>query len=488
MTTGATRREEDTTVRRTLHVALELDDKRWTLAFTTGLGQRPRTRAVAPRDREAVLREVERAKRRFGLEGGVRVVSCYEAGREGFCLHRWLEYEGIENRVVDAASIEVSRRRRRAKSDRLDVGQLLTKLVRYEAGDRRVWSVVRVPTVEEEDARHLTRDLSTMKRERTRASNRIKGLLATQGVRLSVSRCLPAEVEDVRLWDGSTLPPGLKARVLRTWEHWQWVHERILACEKERRQLLRTSQAPEVEKVRQLMMLHGIGDNSAWPFVVEFFGWRRFRNRREVGALAGLAPTGRKSGQELDQELGISEAGSAHIRAIAIEIAWGWLRHQPQSALSVWYREKYADHGRRMRKIGIVALARRLLIGAVALPGDGRDPRGSDAAYVVGRRRARFQTDRRLVGAARCPLRGPEGTRPASEMGPVPPLARQSPSRRMQQLVFGREATEPTRIGVRPRPWRPDVSGKRATSRPTFTGAGSLTPTPSDGCVPSPGS
>lgn len=362
MSTGATRREEGTTLERTLHVALELDDKRWTLAFTTGLGQRPRRRAVAPRDRGAVLREVERAKGRFGLDEGTRVVSCYEAGREGFWLHRFLASEGIENRVVDAASIEVSRRKRRAKSDRLDVDQLLTKLVRYEAGDRRVWSVVRVPTVEEEDARHLTRDLSTMKRERTRASNRIKGLLATQGVRLPVGRGLPADIEEVRLWDGSELPPGLKARVLRTWEHWQWVHERILAGERERHRLLRTSQAPEVEKVRQLILLHGIGDNSAWPFVVEFFGWRRFRNRREVGALAGLAPTGRKSGQELDQELGISKAGNAHIRAIAIEIAWGWLRHQPDSALSRWYREKYADHGRRMRKIGIVALARRLLI------------------------------------------------------------------------------------------------------------------------------
>lgn len=362
MPTGATRREEGTASRRTLHVAIELDDKRWTLAFTTGLGQRARVRAVAPRDRDAVLREVARAKRRFGLEEGTRVVSCYEAGREGFWVHRWLESQGIESRVVDAASIEVSRRKRKAKSDGLDVRQLLTKLVRYEAGDRRVWSVVRVPTVEEEDARHLTRDLSTMKKDRTRASNRIKGLLATQGVGLSVGRGLPAELEGVRLWDGSALPPGLKARVLRTWEHWQWVHDRILAVEKERRRLLRTSEAPEVEKVRQLMMLRGIGDNSAWVFVVEFFGWRRFANRREVGALAGLAPTGRKSGQELDQELGISKAGNSQIRAIAIEIAWGWLRHQPGSDLSGWYREKYADRGRRMRKIGIVAVARRLLI------------------------------------------------------------------------------------------------------------------------------
>jgi transposase len=343
-------------------MAFELDDKGWKLGFTTGLGQRARRRQVKPRDREAILREIERARRRFGLEEGVRVVSCYEAGREGFWLHRWLGSEGVENRVVDAASIEVNRRARRAKTDRLDLAQLLRKLVRYEEGDRKVWSVVQVPTVEEEDARHLTRELTTLRKDRTRVLNRIGGLLATQGVALPVRKSSPEELDEVRLWDGSELPAGLKARVYRAWEQWMWTQGRIRDLEQERRGLLRNSEADEIKKVRQLMQLRGIGDNSAWVFVVELFGWRKFRNRREVGALAGLTPTPRKSGLALDQELGISKAGNRHIRAMAIEIAWGWLRYQPQSALSCWYQERFGDNSRRIRKIGIVAVARRLLI------------------------------------------------------------------------------------------------------------------------------
>lgn len=361
MATGTTRRTESTTDGPVLHVAFELDDLRWTLTMATGVGRRPRQRRVRPRDREAVLREIEETKRRFGLPEDGRVVSCYEAGREAFWLHRWLTSEGIENRVVDSASIEVNRRKRRAKADRLDGRKLLRMLIRHEAGEKGVWSVVRVPTVEAEDARHLHRELTAVKRDRVRVTNRIKGLLAAQGVRLEVRKDFLEQLDEIRLWDGAALPPGLRARLERAWEQRCWLTERIRGLEAERRALLRTSEAEDVERVRQLMLLDGIGENSAWVFVTEFFGWREFRNRREVGALAGLAPTPYQSGST-DREQGISKAGNRHVRHMAVQVAWGWLRHQPESELSRWYNRRFGPGSSRLKKIGIVALSRRLLI------------------------------------------------------------------------------------------------------------------------------
>lgn len=360
MPTGTTRRTEGTAGEAILHVAFELDDLRWTLTMGTRMGRRPRQRQVRPRDREAVLREIEETKRRFGVMGG-RVVSCYEAGREGFWLHRWLESEGIESRVVDSASIEANRRKRRVKADRLDGKKLLRMLIRHESGEKGVWSVIRVPTVEAEDARHLHRELTTVKRARVRVTNRIKGLLATQGVRMELRVDFLERLDEIRLWDGSKLPPGLRARLDRAWERRAWLTDQIRRLERERRELLRTSRAEDVEQVRQLMLLDGIGENSAWVFVTEFFGWRQFRNRREVGSLAGLTPTGYQSGAT-SHEQGISKAGNRHVRHIAVQIAWGWLRHQPDSESSRWYTDKYGWGSSGLKKTGIVALARRLLI------------------------------------------------------------------------------------------------------------------------------
>jgi transposase len=268
---------------------------------------------------------------------------------------------GIDNLVLDPASIEVSRRARRAKTDRLDVEKLLKMLMRYHGGEKEVWSVVRVPSVEAEDWRHLHRELLALKRARTRHSNRIKGLLATQGIRVPLTASFADELEGVRLWDGSPLPPGLHRGLKREYRCLQFVRQQISELEGERRGYIRTSEDPSVQKVRQLLKLSGIGDNSAWLFVMEFFGWRGFNNRREVGGLAGLTPTPYASG-ETSREQGISKAGNRHVRAMAIEIAWGWLRHQPDSELTLWFEERFGHGGKRMRKIGIVALARKLLI------------------------------------------------------------------------------------------------------------------------------
>lgn len=375
MSTTATTRMDDLTA--TLYLAFELGNGSWKLGFTTGLGQKPRERNVSARDVEAVLLEIIRAKHRFGLSDGSRVVSCYEAGRDGFWLHRFLVEQGIENRVVDSSSIEVKRRQRRVKTDRMDVVKLLGLLLRYEAGERRAWSVVRVPALAEEDARQLHRELLTTKRDRTRVTNRIRGLLASHGLVIDLTADVPAQLEQMQLWDGSPLPPGLRVRLVREWEKAQFLTGQIQVLEAARRKLIRHSDDPAMEKVRQLLTLRGVGANSAWLYTMEFFGWRGFHNGKEIGALAGLTPTPHQSG-ELRHELGIGKDGNRRIRFMAIEGAWSWLRFQPQSALSKWYEERFGHGGPRMRKVGIVALARKLLIALWRFLETGVLPEGAE--------------------------------------------------------------------------------------------------------------
>ena len=380
--TATTRHFETTASTATLFVAFELGESSWKLAFTTGMGQRPRQRTVVARDRIAVIREIERAKQRFDLPSDAPVKSCYEAGREGFWLHRWLVSVSIDNRVVDASSIEVSRRLRRAKTDRMDATRLLLLLVRFFGGERRVWSVVRVPSVAEEDRRHLHRELLTMKRDRTRLANRIQGLLANQGLRVDWRKPLPVQLDALRLWDGTALPKGLRERLDQEWERLEHLNRQIEAFEAGRRDQIRAGGDAAIQKVQQLLTLQGIGSNSAWLDVMELFAWRQFRNRREVGALAGLTPTPYQSG-ESSREQGIAKAGNRHVRAMAIEIAWGWLRFQPDSALTHWYQERFGHGSSRLRRIGIVALARKLLIALWRFLETGVVPEGARLKTVA---------------------------------------------------------------------------------------------------------
>ena len=361
MTTKATRNAQDTTSAGTLFVSFELSDKNWKLGFTTGHGQKPRERTVTARDQKRVLDEIAQAKRRFGLPETAPVVSCYEAGREGFWLHRFLEAHGMTNHGVDSSAIEVSWRQRRAKSDGLDVRKLLSMLIRYHEGERQVWQVVNVPSVEAEDQRHLHRDLETLKRERASTTARIKGLLSSQGIQVTSLTKLPEQLDALRLWDGSPIPPGLRQRMLRVYAQYTFLSEQIAAVEAERRTQLQASTDARIEKVRQLMQLKGIGINGAWLLVMEFFGWRAFKNRREVGGLAGFTPTPYQSGESA-REQGMSKSGNRHVRWMTTELAWSWLRYQPESALSVWFRERFGSGGKRLRRIGIVAVARKLLI------------------------------------------------------------------------------------------------------------------------------
>lgn len=378
--TATTRHDETTGV--TLHVAFELGETSWKLAFTTGMGRKVRLRTIVSRDRMAVTREIARAKACFGLPAEAPVVSCYEAGREGFWLHRWLVSQAISNQVVDASSIEVNRRLRRAKTDRMDATRLLALLVRYFGGEREVWSVVSVPSREEEDRRHLHRELLTMKRDRTRLANRIQGLLANQGLRVDWRKPLPEQLDSLRCWDGSALPDGLRARLDQERERLELLTRQIEALEAVRRERIRAGRDAAVEKVQQLITLQGVGSNSAWLYVMEFFAWRKFRNRREVGALAGLTPTPYQS-EKSNHEQGIAKAGNRHVRARAIEIAWGWLRFQPESALSRWYQERFGRGSSRVRRIGIVALARKLLIALWRFLETGVVPEGAELKAVA---------------------------------------------------------------------------------------------------------
>lgn len=361
MQTATTPQTISAATKAVLALSFELGATQWKIAFSPGMGQAPRFCTLKAGDLERLQKEIAKAKARFGLPEDARVVSCYEAGRDGFWLHRALEAMGVENVVVDSASIEVDRRIRRAKSDGLDVRKLLEMLLRWVGGEKRVWKVVRVPTREEEDQRHLHRELERTKGDQTRLTNRIRGLLVTQGIELKELKELPQQLEAVRLWDGAALPAGLRATLEREWEQVLLLRQRIRALEAERRRLLGEGKDEGSRCARKLLRLGAIGPTAAWLFALEFFAWRKFDNRRQIGALAGLTPTPYRSGRS-GYEQGISKAGNRWIRGLAIEIAWGWLRYQPQSQLSQWYQERFGRGGTRLRKIGIVALARKLLI------------------------------------------------------------------------------------------------------------------------------
>lgn len=365
-----------TTISKQLYLAFELSKNRWKLGFTTGLGAAPRIITVAARDLEALSTAIRKAKVRFGLPAEAPVLSCYEAGREGFWLHRALLSRDIGNIIVDAASIEVNRRARRAKTDRLDVTKLLTMLVRFHLGERQVWRTVTVPSEATEDLRHLHRDLKTLKNERTRHINRIKGLLASHGVVMYIGADFPDQLESVRRWNGTPLPPHLQARLQREYARIELINLQIKALEESRQTMLANSSLASLAQVRQLLQLRGIGIQSAWLFVMEFYSWRNFRNGKEIGALAGLTDTPYHSGDSR-REQGISKAGNRYVRGIAIETAWSWLRYQPDSQLSHWYQTRFAQGGKRQRKIGIVALARRLLISLWQYLETGCPPKGA---------------------------------------------------------------------------------------------------------------
>lgn len=345
-----------------LYLAFELSHKKWKLGFSDGKMAQVRQVTINSGDLEALGGEVRKAKRRFGMEDSAGIRSCYEAGREGFWLHRALAGMGIENQVVDASSIEVNRRQRRAKTDRMDVEKLVRQLLRYRRGEHNVWSVVRVPSPEAEDSRQPHRGLEVLKEERKQHRVRIQSLLFTQGIDVKVGSKFLAKLEQLRCWNREPMPAQMRERIEGEYHRLQLVETQIRELKTQQvKQLREAKDKAALEKVRRLQQLVGIGQGSSWIFVMELFGWRVFENRRELAAAVGLTPTPYQSGDSA-REQGISRSGNRRIRKLLIEIAWAWLRFQPDSKLSRWYNDRFGKGGARMRRVGIVALARKLVI------------------------------------------------------------------------------------------------------------------------------
>ena len=357
-----------------LYVACELSTKEWWLTMSSAPDARRQRRRIRPGDGVALLRAVAEAKRSVGLAAEAPVRSCYEAGRDGFWPHRWLTSLGVTNVVVDSSSIEVSRRVRRAKTDRLDGNSLLRMLLRYWGGERDLWHVVHVPTREAEDMRQASRGLTTLTAERTRYRNRIHSLLALHGVtKVRIDARLPARLAGVRDWAGAVLPPGVQGLVLALWRVWQAVEAEWQAARRNERHQLQASAAPPV--VTRLARLRGIAARTATVLAHELFA-RPLHNRRQVGALAGLVSAPHASGT-MRMDHGLARTGLPAIRRVAVEIAWAWLRFQPRSTLSQWYQTRFASGGAVTRKIGIVAVARRLMIALWRYVTDGVIPEGA---------------------------------------------------------------------------------------------------------------
>jgi transposase len=377
-----------------LYLAFELSNGRWKLASTTARGQAARVVSVSARDTARVLAEIARAKRRFGLPSSAVVFSCYEAGRDGFWLHRFLHEEGINNVIVDSSSIEVNRRARRAKADSLDAVSLVGLLIRYHEGEEKVWSTVEVPDPADEDQRHVHRELDQLRREQTNHTNRIGGLLAAIGIKTGVKELTPSDLDLLRQWNGEPVPEQLKRRLLHELERMELLARQIRALEIEQAEQILDDQTRHVDKVRMLMGLKGVGPTTATILTYEYFGWRQFGNRRQVGSLAGLTPTPYQSG-ESNHEQGISKAGNVRVRWIMAELAWSWLHFQPESPLSKWYQRRFGGGTSRMRRTGAVALARKLLIALWRYVEQGEVPEGAQemdwkgkVRRVLGRRRA----------------------------------------------------------------------------------------------------
>jgi transposase len=364
------------TTSNALYIALELGQDKWLLACATQAAQKPRYRSLAARDLARLDAEIAKAKARFGLAVDAPVHTCYEAGRDGFWLHRALTARGIDNVVVDASSIEVNRRHKQVKNDPVDAAKLLNLLCRYHGGEGKVWSVVHVPQVADEERRQLHRGLKDLQRQRTECSNRIKGLLASVGLSAEVNAAFAKTLAELRDWQGQAVPAGLQVRILQEYAVWQTLHrqERDAANEQERQ--LREGQEPYLEQVRRLMSLAAVGLRSAWILVTELFAWRGIKNGKQLGALVGLTPVPYDSGKS-KREQGISKAGNKHVRGLIVELAWLWLRWQPSSALSQWYERRFGQSNKRARKVGIVALARKLLVALWRYLERGEIPKGA---------------------------------------------------------------------------------------------------------------
>ena len=347
-------------------ISLELSRSIWLItSLSPGSGEKMSKHSVRAGDVAGLLARFSELKQKAfaRTRKSFPIVVIQEAGLDGFWLHRALAQEGVESHVVDPASIATSRRRRRAKTDRIDGEALLRALLAYKRGEPRVCTMVRAPTPEEEDRRRLCRERKVLIAERVEHVNRIKGLLFSQGISSyePLRRDRRQRLEDLTTGDGRTLPTHLKIQISRELDRLELLLDQIKLAEAERDGLLAEGQAAAPESpARMLLEFKGIGAECAATLWLEAL-FRHFDNRRQLASYAGLAPTPWQSGS-VGREQGVSKAGNPRLRAILIELAWLWLRHQPQSALALWFKERVKRNGGRMKKTTIVALARKLLV------------------------------------------------------------------------------------------------------------------------------
>lgn len=357
-----------------LLVPMEMSLKTWRLAMAVEGQPRKRVKTVEAGHYQELMQAVQEAKARFKLPEETQVVFCYEAGRDGFYPYRRLTALGYEVWVIDSASIEVSRKQRRAKSDGIDADKLAELMQRQARGEKNALRIVRVPSVETEDQRLLPREREVLLQDLQRVRNRIESALFIQGYRE-----IPKRAQGLKAWlqEPRGLGAQLQERLHRDIERLALLESQFQAVEKAMVLQVRQEESTAIAAVaKALMQLSGIGLIGAWVLASEIFGWRQFRNRREVGAVLGLTPTPYSSGQD-EREQGISKAGNGRARYILVALAWLWLRYQPNSALSQWFMMRFSGGGKRMRRIGIVALARRLAIALWRYIDQGLVPEGA---------------------------------------------------------------------------------------------------------------
>ncbi|MBY0267246.1 MAG: IS110 family transposase [Burkholderiales bacterium] len=348
----------------TAYLVFELSKSKWKLGIVLPGSPKMSRFTIDGGDLAALEARLATVRARAGRCGRpVRIVSCYEAGLDGHWLHRWLVGQAVDSHVVDASSIEVNRRARRAKTDGIDLDRLMRAFLSYLRGEPRVCSMLHVPSVEDEDRKRRTRERKRLLKERTAHTNRIKALLFGQGIR-QVEPLRPgfvASLETMRTGDGRALPPLLKEEIVREHERLCLVQKQIATLEATSKAELRTAvPGSAAAKIIQLVDLRSIGVISGQELVNEAF-YRSFANRRQVGSYFGLTGTPYDSG-ESRREQGISKAGNARARTLAIELAWLWLRYQPDSELSRWFRQRVGEVKGRIRRITIVAMARKLMV------------------------------------------------------------------------------------------------------------------------------
>lgn len=348
-----------------IFVSLELSRSTWLItSLSPGAGERLSKHSVSAGDIGGLLARFAQLQQKAAarLEMVFPVIAIQEAGLDGFWIHRVLGSEGIESHVVDAASILTSRRRRQAKTDRIDGETLVRTLLAFKRGEPRVCSMVRPPSPEEEDRRRLCRERKTLLAERIKHTNRIKGLLCAQGIfdYDPLLRSRRARLDGLQTGDGRPLPAQLKAQISRELDRIELLLNQLKVVEAERDALIEPASDTAPTPAVMLAELKGIGPQIAAMLWSEAL-YRHFDNRRQVAAYAGLAPTPWKSGS-IDHEQGVSKSGNPRLRTTMIQVAWLWTRHQAASALSQWFFERVQRNAGRMRKTTIVALARKLLV------------------------------------------------------------------------------------------------------------------------------